>query len=67
MSSEQAQKATELNGKQLGEKETLVAKISAPNQKVSRSGAVYDLPCFSSFFLQLVRCVIGADLTGWLM
>lgn len=44
VSSEQAQKATELNGKQLGEKETLVAKISAPNQKVSRSGAVYDLP-----------------------
>ncbi|RPB13337.1 hypothetical protein P167DRAFT_486416 [Morchella conica CCBAS932] len=42
VSSEQAQKATELNGKQLGEKETLVAKISAPNQKVSRSGAVHE-------------------------
>ncbi|KAL7270267.1 Splicing factor [Rhizina undulata] len=42
LSVEQARKATELDGKQLGEKETLVAKISAPNQKKERSGAVYD-------------------------
>lgn len=41
MSSEQAQRATQLDGKQLGEKERLVAKISAPNQKKDRSGPVY--------------------------
>lgn len=41
VSPEQAQRATVLDGKQLGEKETLVAKISAPNQKKDRSGPVY--------------------------
>ncbi|KAI5805854.1 hypothetical protein EDC01DRAFT_715678 [Geopyxis carbonaria] len=41
-SSEQAKKATQLNGKQLGEKETLVALISAPNQKKDRSGATQE-------------------------
>ncbi|KAG0130421.1 hypothetical protein HOY82DRAFT_486640 [Tuber indicum] len=41
-SSDEAQKATSLHGKQLGGKETLVAKISAPDQKHERSGAVYE-------------------------
>ncbi|PWW76639.1 hypothetical protein C7212DRAFT_279352 [Tuber magnatum] len=41
-SSDEAQKATSLHGKQLGGKETLVAKISAPDRKHERSGAVYE-------------------------
>lgn len=37
-----AQMATSLDGKQLGEKEHLVAKISAPSQKKDRSSATSD-------------------------
>jgi RNA recognition motif-containing protein len=38
-SAEAAEKATTLDGQRLGEKERLVAKISAPNQKKDRSSA----------------------------
>jgi len=38
-SAEAAERATTLDGQQLGEKERLVAKISAPNQKKDRSSA----------------------------
>jgi len=41
-SAEAAHNATSLDGKQLGEKEHLVAKISAPNQKKDRSSATAD-------------------------
>lgn len=41
-SSEAAHAATSLDGKQLGEKEFLVAKISAPNQKKERTSATAD-------------------------
>ncbi|KAA8906698.1 hypothetical protein FN846DRAFT_709488 [Sphaerosporella brunnea] len=41
-SAEGAQAATSLDGKQLGEKETLVVKISAPNQKTERTSATAD-------------------------
>ncbi|KAF8539812.1 hypothetical protein BDD12DRAFT_736316 [Trichophaea hybrida] len=41
-SAEAARNATSLDGKQLGEKEHLVAKISAPNQKKDRSNATAD-------------------------
>lgn len=41
-SPEEAQKATSLDGTQVGEKEALVVKISAPNQKKDREGAIYD-------------------------
>lgn len=41
-SSAEAERATQLHGKQLGAKETLVALISAPNQKKERSGAAHE-------------------------
>jgi len=38
----EARKATELDGKPLGAKEALVAKISDPSRKKERSGAQYE-------------------------
>jgi squamous cell carcinoma antigen recognized by T-cells 3 len=37
-----AEAATKLSGKSLGEKETLIARISAPNRKQGRSGPIYE-------------------------
>ncbi|KAI9789094.1 MAG: Splicing factor [Peltula sp. TS41687] len=41
-SSEQAEQATRLDGKEVGEKLKLVAKISDPGQKRSRTGALHE-------------------------
>ena len=41
-SSRQAQAATRLDGKSLSDKLNLIAKISDPNNKQNRSGAIYD-------------------------
>lgn len=41
-SSSQAYKATEVDGKELGDKLKLVAKLSDPERKQNRTGALYE-------------------------